>query len=122
MSLDRDGKMLGYLGYDIDRDSGVAYNLCAISFTEDAHPIFAKDLARFLRDIFEKFHFRKLRWTVTIGNPVEKYYDRLCYRYGGRVAGIWLKEDKLMDGTYADRKQYEIFHDDYMERKRTAGA
>lgn len=116
-SVDRSGNVLGVLAYDIDRDDGVASNLSIISFTEDTHPIFAKDLARFLRDIFEKFHFRKLRWSVLIGNPVERHYDRLCERYGGRIVGIQYKENRIMDGTYADKKLYEIHHDDYMERR-----
>lgn len=117
VSVDRGGKVLGYMGYNIDRDSMVAHALCIINFG-DPHPIFAKDLAHLIRDVFERFQFRKLRWMVSCGNPAERHYDRMCERLGGRIVGIYEKEDKLIDGTYTDQKTYEILRDRYRDSRK----
>ena len=70
-----------------------------------------------LKDIFEKFHFRKLIFSVVIGNPIEKTYDRMIQKYGGRIVGIQRQQVKLIDGQFYDVKMYEILSDDYFGRK-----
>jgi len=116
VSVDREGNVLGYIAYNIDRDCMVAHSLCIINFGKE-HVIFSKDLAHAIREVFEKFKFRKLRWMVSVGNPAERHYDRMCVRLGGRIIGIYEKEDKLIDGTYADRKEYEIMRDRYLDSR-----
>jgi len=80
--------------------------------------IFGADLGRALKDIFEKYNFRKLGFSVVVGNPVEKAYDRIIGRYGGRVVGTHIKQCRLTDGEYYDLKKYEIFREDYMKNRR----
>ena len=45
-----------------------------------------------MKDIFERFGFRKLVFSVAVGNPIEKSYDKMMERYGGRVVGIFKEE------------------------------
>lgn len=107
------GKVIGYFSASVDRDALVVTNISAINFY-DVNVVFSKDLARFFRNLFEVFKFRKVRFSVSIGNPIEASYDRMVERYGGQIVGIWKSEDKLLDGTYADRKWYEILREDFL--------
>ena len=73
------------------------------------------DLGQALTDIFERFKFRKLNFSVVIGNPIEKSYDKMIDKYGGRIVGIYKQEIKLIDGEYYDEKLYEITREDYLK-------
>lgn len=113
---ERNGEVIGYIGYGIDRASGdVAHHLNIINFEEKPSITFARDLGQALTDIFEKYNFRKLSFYVVVGNPIEKSYDKMCERYGGRIVGIKRKNTRLIDGKYYDEKLYEIFREDYMK-------
>ena len=67
------------------------------------------------KSLFEKYKFRKLKFSVCIGNPIEKSYDKMIEKYNGRIVGTYLKDAKLFDGEYCDRKVYEIFREDYLK-------
>ncbi|TVX86108.1 hypothetical protein FPZ44_23735 [Paenibacillus agilis] len=84
--------------------------------------VFVKDLQKFLSDIFERFGFNKLSYSVVIGNPIEKSYDRMTHKYGGRIVGVNRNEVLLSDGTLNDLKLYEILKEDYnfMKTRRDA--
>jgi hypothetical protein len=51
--------------------------------------------------------------TYDIGNPIEKQYDKIIFKYNGSIVGIRKKEVILIDGKYYDLKLYEIFKKDY---------
>ena len=51
-------------------------------------------------------------WTVIIGNPIEKSYDRIAKRLSARIIGIE-KYAFLINGKYYDRKMYEWINDYY---------
>jgi hypothetical protein len=109
----KEGKVIGYLKYDIDRDSNKAYGMMAVNFASKGNYFFAEDMMQFLKDIFEKFHFRKLRFCCIIGNPIEKMYDEYIFKFGGRIVGIEKEESRLIDGHYYDLKLYEILYSEY---------
>lgn len=111
------GDVIGYFAYSIDRDSDIVYGLQIVNFTYQVNPVFSKDLASFLRDIFEKYKHRKLRFTCMTDNPVLPSYKRICERFGGRVVGTYKQEDKLLDGEYHDRVIFEVLRSDYMEAR-----
>ena len=116
VSLNKDGQVIGNIYYSINRETNSAYRLCIINFTDDII-IFGKDLCQVFKDIFEKFNFHKLSYSVVIGNPVEKQYDKLTLKYGGRIVGIEKQDIKLFDNKYYDVKRYEILREDYMKTK-----
>jgi hypothetical protein len=118
VSKDKD-KIIGYLGYSIDREINSAKSLRIINFYNDANIVFSKDLQRFLIDIFEKFKFEKLSYSVVIGNPIERSYDRMTIKYGGKIIGTKQNEVRLIDGTLSDLKLYEILREDYLNTKQT---
>lgn len=109
------GKVIGYLAYRIDRRTNTAENLAAINFG-GKNLAFSRDFRQFLKDIFEKFRFRKLVFGVYVGNPAEKMYDRYIRKFGGRIIGTERAATMLLDGKFYDYKQYEIFREDYMSR------
>jgi len=80
--------------------------------------VWGRDLINVVANIFEKFAFRKLLFSVVVGNPIERSYDRLIQRYGGRIVGTYKDHCKLMDGNYYDSKLYEIFKEDYFRQIR----
>jgi L-amino acid N-acyltransferase YncA len=109
VSLDGSGKVIGYIAYEINRSTENVTSLSVLNFSENKI-IFGKDLMKALIDIFSKYHFRKICFGVVIGNPIERSYDRLVKRYGGRVVGIEIDQARLMDGKYYNMKLYEIMN------------
>lgn len=114
VSLDNVGNIIGYISYNVNRQTYNCYGLAIINFTENKY-VFGIDLGQALTDIFEKFKFRKLNFSVVIGNPIEKSYDKIINRYGGRIVGVYKQETKLIDGEYYDEKLYEITREDYLK-------
>jgi RimJ/RimL family protein N-acetyltransferase len=115
-SVDADGEVIGYIGYRIDRPNELACCLNIVNFTEN-RAVFGMDAGQAIRDIFERFHIRKLTFSVVIGNPIERTYDRMIEKYGGRIVGIQKQQYRLIDGKYYDEKLYEIMSDDYFSKR-----
>lgn len=114
----RNRQVIGYIGYEINRaDADEAYALNIINFEDHPSPTFARDLGKALTDIFELYKLRKLSFSVIIGNPIEKSYDKMCERYGGRIVGVKKKQVRLIDGLFYDEKLYEIFRENYENEK-----
>ena len=110
-------KVLGYIAYNVSRADNSVYGLSIMNFS-DNKAAFGMDLGQALKDIFEKFNFRKLNFTVVIGNPIEKSYDKMIKKYGGRIVGIKKEDVKLIDGKYYDRKIYEILASEYFSENK----
>ncbi len=117
VSLNDNGEVIGYIGYWIDRENDLVDGLNIINFTEN-RVTFGIDVGNALRDIFEKFHFRKLNFSVVVGNPIENTYDRLIDKYHGRIVGVQEKQVRLIDGQFFDKKLYEILADDYFNGRK----
>ena len=111
-----DGKVIGYISYQILRNEYYAQNLAIINFTDNSIA-FGRDLKIALQDIFETYKLRKLKFSVVIGNPIEKSYDKMIKNYGGRIVGVYKENCKLIDGLYYDTKIYEILASDYFTAK-----
>lgn len=108
VSLDVSRTVIGYIGYHIDRENNYVSGLSIINFS-DNKTVFGLDVGKAITEIFNKFHFRKLCFSVIIGNPIESTYDRLIDKYGGRIVGIQKDHIRLIDNKYYDKKMYEIF-------------
>lgn len=116
LSIDNNENICGMIFYNIDRMTRNVCGFNAASF--DVNPIvFGRDLLQSIDDIFVKFRFNKLCFGVVIGNSIERTYDRLCKKVGGKVAGYYRKDCILMDGSFADVKVYEIMKEEYENYK-----
>lgn len=118
VSLNEKGEIIGAIGYSINRPTESVCGLGIINFTDANDVTFGKDVIQAIKDIFEKYNFRKLSCCVVIGNPIEKTYDKLIPKYGGRIVGIEKQETKLCDNRYYDVKRYEILREDYIRVKK----
>jgi len=110
-------QIIGYISYWIDRQSDIVSGIHIVHFEKKYPFTFSRDVITTIKDIFEKFHFRKINVSVVIGNPIERCYDRLIKRAGGRIVGIKKKDVKLIDGQYYDQKLYEILAENYYKAK-----
>jgi hypothetical protein len=114
------GEILGLIDYVIRRAENAVWGLGILHFGGERAPYgytFGKDVMTALKDIFETYHFNKLNYSVVIGNPIEKTYDKLTERYNGRVVGVRRQQSRLMDGMLYDLKEYELLARDYFSRK-----
>ena len=117
VSLNKLGEIQGYIGYSIDREMDYVTGIWTLNFGNTSFE-FGKDLLKCLDDIFVKFKFKKIKYCVNVGNPVESTYDKLTQKYGGRIVGTYIKDSKLIDGEYYDVKVYEMFLEDYLKNKK----
>lgn len=106
VSKNTEGEVLGYMSAAINRDARYVDTLVVINFSDDKYT-FGKDLREFLDRLLKQFY--KINFSVVIGNPIEKSYDKLVKKYNGRVVGIFEKDKRLMDGKLYDYKVYEVF-------------
>lgn len=116
VSLNADGEVIGMVGYSIDNEVNRAHSFGAINFSDDIFT-FSQDLRQVIDDIFIKFGMNKMEFNVICGNPIEKSYDRIVQKIGGRILCIRKDTAKLLNGTLADDKMYEIMRSDYIKFK-----
>lgn len=118
-SVNEKGEVVGWFSYSINRDSGAAYALQIVNFKKDVLcPTFGKDLKTLFEELFLKFKFYKLNFSVVIGNPAEAFYDKYIEQIGGRILGYYEKDVKLIDGQYYDLKMYEVMRENFIARQR----
>lgn len=116
VSIDSDENIIGYIAYNIDRQTDNVNNLCAINFNHNK-AIFGIDLIQAVDDIFLKFNFNKINFNVIIGNPAEGMYDKFVKMCKGRIVGVMKKHTKLVDGKIYDIKYYEITRDNWIKNR-----
>lgn len=114
VSVDKNNKVIGFLSGKLDRNNNAVSSLRVINFY-DLNYTFSKDFHQFLHDLFVKFDFNKINFTVIVGNPAEKMYDKYIKKYNGRIVGTYKDDVKLFDGKYYDLKAYEILKKDYLK-------
>ncbi len=112
VSLNPSGCVIGYLEYGVKQPERYVSHLAIINFTDDC--LFGIDVIAMFKDIFLKYQYKKIVFSVIIGNPIEPKYDRLISRCGGRVVGVYKEDVMLPDGKLYDRKIYEIRREDYL--------
>jgi len=117
VSVDKNDNILGYLSASFSRPANKVSSIGVMNF-HDMNITFSKDFYEFLNSLFLTYDFHKIEWSVVIGNPAEKMYDKIINKYGGRVVGVYKESTRLQDGKYYDVKDYEIFKRDYERNKK----
>lgn len=107
VSVDNGQKILGFMGATVDRNGRFVKNLSLMAF-EKGKMTFIRDFQRFIWRLISYHNYHKIRWSVIVGSPHEKTYDRLCKTYGGRIVGVFENENRLEDGQLYNEKHYEI--------------
>lgn len=111
--LNSNDELLGCIKYSVDDEMRVAQSFGAINFSDD-RMTFGRALRKVIEDCFLKFGMEVVEWNVICGNPVERSYDRMCERLGGRIVGIRRNRIKDMAGNVHDDKSYEILREDFL--------
>jgi len=110
MASVHNGEVIGYLSISIGRDCNKASGLEIIRFNDNNECTleWTADLYKFVTDLFKVYQFRKLSFSVVVGNPAEDHYDRIIAKLHARVVGIEKEHIKLWDGKLYDVKNYEV--------------
>jgi hypothetical protein len=74
-----------------------------------------KDLITCVKGIFEKYGLNKCSFSVVIGNPAERMWDKLALNFGGRIIGYRQEDVCMEDGKLHDVKEYEIMAKNYFK-------
>lgn len=118
VSVNDEGEVLGYLFARFDRTADLVSGLGAMNFGEINYQ-FSKDFHKFITDLLMVHNFRKINFSVVVGNPAERMYDKYITKYGGRIVGTFKEDVRLYDGKYYDHKYYEIFKDNFLASSKT---
>lgn len=106
-------KIIGFISYRIDRSVNGVRQFGAISF-DKGNPVFARDTAQAIDDIFTKYHFNRLEWYCISGNPVEEYYLKFITEHGGTVMAQEHECVRTLDGQLRDSTGFEILAKNYI--------
>ncbi len=105
---DDDGEIIGFTGFTINKDTNTAKNFHIINFTKMFNRDVTDAFILILDWLFNKYNISQLQFNVTIGNPVEPFYDKFVKSCDGIVVGTFHKEVRLYTGEICDRKYYEM--------------
>lgn len=107
-------KVVGLMRASTDRSSNFIDSLSIIAFQTKPTPSFLKDVLEFIKYLLITRGFRKICFTVIVGNPAERIYDRFIAKYNGRIVGTYEDHVRLIDGKLYGNKLYEITRDNFI--------
>lgn len=116
VSIDKDGKLVGFIQYNINWQVKSVYNLGVMSF-DIGNLEFIKDLYQAIDNIFTVHNLNRLYFWAIADNPVLGTYKKLVEKYGGRQCGYTRQSCILQDGKLHDEVQFEIMRDEYFSKK-----
>lgn len=98
--------LIGYFTYMMDWYTSCASCFGLFSF-DRGNKIIGLDVRREMEKIIKEYNVHRISWRMVSGNPVERHYDRFCYKYGGKK---FVLTDAIRDraGNYHDDIIYEI--------------
>lgn len=99
-----DNKLIGFLGFRIDRYCSRAYNFGLFSF-DRGNVLIGREIFHKLEELVNRFH--RVEWRAVSGNPACRSYDRFIEKYNGNKH---ILRDAIRDksGNYHDDIIYEI--------------
>jgi hypothetical protein len=97
-------KIIGWFAYQIQPETDTVLNFGLYSF-DRGNPVIGLDVYRKMEELI--FNHRRIEWRVIGGNPVVKYYDKFCEKYGGNKVTLH-SVVKDQNGVYRDEHIYEI--------------
>lgn len=88
--VDNDDELIGFVRYGIKNNE--AYNLEAINFNRKQQSRFGVDLIKICTNIFDKYNFNKLSFSVFKQHPALDKYKQLVSHYNG----TWEEKDDFV--------------------------
>lgn len=115
VSLDKEGKVIGFISYSYNDTTGGANSFGIINFGKPSYT-FANDVLQVVADIFFKYKLNRIEWWCFADNPAIKGYRKFIKRFGGREVGHLREVSRLMDGKLHDGVIFEILREDLVKR------
>ena len=106
------GIVQGYFIARWQRPENYIDSIMCVNFNKENKNIFAADIRSFFKYLVYDLNISKIMWTVVVGNPIEKHYDRIAKRLSARIIGVE-RYAFLINGKYYDRKMYDWINDYY---------
>jgi len=106
--VDKNKKLVGYLGYSVDWYASKAYNFGLFSFDRGNLQV-PKDVFERLEELVNTLH--RVEWRAVGGNPACRGYDNFIKKHNGKKH---ILKDSIKDriGNYHDDIIYEIVHNE----------
>ena len=101
--VDKNEKLIGYLGYSVDWYASKAYNFGLFSF-DRGNPLVGRDVFDKLEELIKTLH--RVEWRAVGGNPACRGYDSFIERHNG-TKHILKDSIKDKNGEYHDDIIYE---------------
>ena len=115
VKLNRENKIIGYYNAAYARPENYISNISCMNFNLKDKMAFSIGLKEFLNYLVNVVRVPKISWISYVGNPMEKAYDKLCEKHGGRIVGI---EDftTLIENKMYGSKYYQWLNKEWREK------
>lgn len=113
VSVDKTGKIIGYISYCISWISMSADRFGIISF-DKGNIEFVKDLYNAICDLFEKYQMNRVSWSCFVDNPAIRGYRNFIKKHGGIECAYYRQVAKLQDGKLHDSVEFEILASEFI--------
>lgn len=109
-----DGRLIGYIEYQVDQYSSCVHNFGAFSFKR-GDPVMGKELYNLLESLIAGYH--RVEFRAVSGNPAVKAYDRFLEKHR-EIGSKHVMTDVFRDadGNYHDDYIYEFINSERMRR------
>lgn len=116
VSVDNYDNLIGLLEANVKRTGHFVENLSLLrfDFSEKYNYLFSKDVCCFFLHLFIRYSYRKIEYSVAVGSPTEKWYDKYTEKYGGSIIGTLRQNHVCENGQILDTKLYEMFRDNFI--------
>lgn len=112
VSVNKDGKIIGYINYSVDWVSMSAHDFGIISF-DKGNIDFVRDVFKVICDLFDKYHMNRISWYAYVDNPAIRGYRNFIRKHGGRECGYYRQATRLQDGKLHDSVQFEVLFSEF---------
>ena len=82
-----DGKVTSYFSAIWDRPGNYVDNFICANFCRDHKVWFAADMKAVFNYLINEENAKKIRWVCVKNNPINKSYEKLVKKFGGRIIG-----------------------------------
>lgn len=103
VSVDKEGNVIGYLGYWVDAVANNVSRFGLYSF-DKGNPLFGKDVFNKFEELVKEYH--RIEWCGVGDNPVIRHYIKACEMHGGNY--VVLHDTVFHKGKYHDTYIFEI--------------
>ena len=79
--VDNNNDLIGFIRYGVKNNK--AYNLEIINFNRKSQGLFARDLLRICKDVFEKYNLDSLSFSGNKNHPLIQKYKKILEGFGG---------------------------------------